>query len=380
MSRGTTAATTAVTGGTYAIVTGGGTSGHVLAALAIIERLALAGHPTAALHYVGTTRGIEQRLLPPTGVGFTLLDVIGLQRSFSRRNLAFVPKLLVAIWHAVRLLRALRPHVVVNVGGYASMPATFAAWTLRIPVVVVSYDLRPGLASRIAARMAVATAAAFADSPLARAQRTGAPIRSSMIGLDRNRDRDAARVSLGLPADRFVVSVFGGSLGAEVLNQVVVNLVELAAGRSDIAVYHVVGERWLGAAAGERSGDAGIMYRVIGYEEQMPQVYAASDLMVTRAGASTIAELAATGTPAVLVPWPGAAENHQLDNARTLSDNAAALLIEQVDLNASGLYELIDGFINDPPSLERLSEAAALQGDLHRGDSLIVLIEKVAAR
>ncbi len=146
---------------THAVVTGGGTSGHVLPALAIMDRLVVAGHAPSSLHYVGTERGIESRLLPPTGFGFTLLDVVGLQRSLTRRNLSFVPKLIGATRRARRLLRELRPAVVVNVGGYASMPATFAARRLGIPVVVVSYDLRPGLASRLAARGAAAVAASF---------------------------------------------------------------------------------------------------------------------------------------------------------------------------------------------------------------------------
>jgi UDP-N-acetylglucosamine--N-acetylmuramyl-(pentapeptide) pyrophosphoryl-undecaprenol N-acetylglucosamine transferase len=366
--------------GNYAVVTGGGTSGHVLPALAIMDRLAAAGHDPVTLHYVGAERGIEQRLLPPTGYGFTLLDVVGLQRSLSRRNLMFLPKLVRATWQARRLIGTLQPRVVVNVGGYASMPATLAARLANVPIVVVSYDLRPGLASRLAARIAAATAAAFADSALPRARRTGAPIRPAIIALDRRRDRAAARSALGLPPERFVLSVFGGSLGAQVINEAVGDLVELAAARTDIAVHHVVGERWLTDAAAEHPGESGIMYHVIGYEERMPEVYAASDLMVTRSGASTIAELAATGSPAVLVPWPGAAENHQIDNARTLSNHGAAILVEQAELTGAGLLALVDGFIANPASLEQLSTAAQVQGVFHRGNSLIELIEEVATR
>jgi UDP-N-acetylglucosamine--N-acetylmuramyl-(pentapeptide) pyrophosphoryl-undecaprenol N-acetylglucosamine transferase len=368
----------------HAVVTGGGTSGHVLPALAIMDRLVDLGREPASLHYVGTRRGIETRLLPPTGYAHTFLDVVGLQRSLSRRNLAFLPKLVRATWQARRLLGELRPDVVVNVGGYASMPATLAARLRRIPVVVVSYDLRPGLASKLSARSAAAVAAAFADSPLPRARPTGAPIRPEIIAVDRGRDREAARRALDIPTDRFVVTVFGGSLGAKAINDAVVELAARWADRSDVYVHHVVGERWVSDVAArvppQRGAAAGIMYRVIGYEDRMPQLYAASDLMITRAGASTIAELAATGTPAIVVPWPGAAENHQVDNARTLSDGGAAILLEQHDLSGDRLEAEVADLMSHPDRLAAIGAAAHREGERHRGPSLIELIEEVAAR
>jgi UDP-N-acetylglucosamine--N-acetylmuramyl-(pentapeptide) pyrophosphoryl-undecaprenol N-acetylglucosamine transferase len=364
--------------GCFAVVAGGGTAGHVLPAIAIMERLVSAGHPASELHHVGTVRGIESRLLPPTGFASTRLDVIGLQRSLTWRNLLFVPKLIRATWQAWRLLGRLRPRVVVNVGGYASLPATFAAFLRRRPVVVVSYDQRPGLASKVSARFATAVAAAFPDSPLPRARTTGAPIRSEVIAVDRRTQRTAARTALGLPEERFVIAVFGGSLGAKALNTAVVGLLERWADRSDLCIHHVVGERWVAEMPPPRWSAKGIMYRVIGYEDRMPLLFAASDLMVTRAGASTIAELAATGTPAIVVPWPEAAENHQLDNARTLTDRGAAVLLEQHDLDADSLAELVDGLRSDPARLPDISRRAHLEGERHRSDSLIRLIEEAS--
>jgi UDP-N-acetylglucosamine--N-acetylmuramyl-(pentapeptide) pyrophosphoryl-undecaprenol N-acetylglucosamine transferase len=374
---------------TFAVVTGGGTAGHVLPALAIMDRLVAAGVPRAALHHVGTTRGVEARLLPPTGFGHTLLDVDGLQRSLSarnlRRNLVFLPKLIGGTVRAWRLLGRLRPHVVVNVGGYASMPATFAAWVRRVPVVVVSYDQRPGLASRVTARFAACAATAFEGSPLRRARLTGAPIRPEIIAVDRERDRASAREMLGLPPDRFVVTVFGGSLGAKAINDAVAEVVRTAPDRADLCIHHITGDRWVaptgasGVSAGTRGVD-GIMYRVIGFDDRMAQLYAASDLMVTRAGASTIAELAATGTPAIVVPWPDAAENHQLDNARTLSDHGAAVLLEQRDLTGERLLQEIDALRTDQARVASIAAAARAAGARHRDDSLIEVILEVGGR
>ena len=367
----------------HALVTGGGTSGHVLPAIAIMDRLAAAGHHRETLHYAGTRLGNEPRLLPPTGYVATFFDVVGLQRALSLRNVEFVPKLVRATWLAVRLLRRLRPAVVVNVGGYASMPCTIAALLCRVPVVVVSYDRRPGLASRLSARWAATVAAAFEDSPLPRARTTGAPIRAEIIAIDRAADRAGARARLGVPDDRFMIAVFGGSLGAKVINEAVEGLVERWGDRGDLYVHHVVGERWLGEVSPSPpalQGQAGIMYHVIGYDDRISELYAASDLMITRAGASTIAELAATGTPAIVVPWPDAAENHQLDNARTLSDLGAAVLVEQAALTVDRLCSEVDDLVAHPERRATISRAARAAGERHRGDSLIDLIDEVAAR
>jgi len=364
--------------GCLAVVTGGGTSGHVLPALAIVDALVEAGVPLERLHYVGTTRGVETRLVPPTGLAHDFLDVVGLQRSLSRRNLAVPRRLAASVRTAGRLLDQLRPSVVVNVGGYASFPATWAARRRRIPYVVVSYDRRPGLVSRLLAPRAAACAVAFAGSALPHAELTGAPVRRSIARLDRSARRAEAREALGLPADRFVVGVVGGSLGAGAVNTVVSEVVEQLGTRSDLAVYHVVGDRHLATAAAPRDGSDGILYVVKGYEDRIDLLYAAADLLVTRAGAGTIAELSAAGVPAVIVPWPDAAENHQLDNARVLGDAGAAVVVEQHDLTAALLIAEIDRFVADPAALGALADAARRAGEVHRGSALVDLVLRVA--
>ena len=364
----------------FAVVTGGGTSGHVLPALAIADALVAAGHPRDDLHYIGTQRGFETTLLPPTGYPHTLLDVVGLQRSLSRRNLSFAPKLWRSTKDAKQLLGRLGPRVVVNVGGYASFPATWAARRMRIPYVVVSYDRRPGLVSKLLARKATACAVAFPGSALPHAVLTGAPVRQELIALDRHGARAAARRALDLPDDRFVVAVMCGSQGAGAVNDVVTGTVERLATRRDLAVYHVVGERFLESAAPARDGADGILYRVIGYEHRMPQLYAAADLLVTRAGAGTIAELATVGAPAIVVPWPDAAENHQVDNAKVLSDVGAAVLVEQEHLTVDRLVAEIERLAADRGALDELATRARDAGEMHRSGRLVALVEEVADR
>ena len=364
---------------TFAMVTGGGTSGHVLAALAVADALVARGHERGSIHYVGATRGVEQRLLPPTGYKYSLFDVVGLQRSLSLRNLAFLPKLARSTWQAAGLLRKLAPKLVVNVGGYASFPITAAAILRRVPIVVVSYDRRPGLVSKLVARRAAACAVAFEGSTLPGAVLTGAPIRQEVLAIDRHADRSEARSKLDLPDDRFLFAVVGGSLGAQRLNQITAEVVADLGQRTDISVFHVVGERNLAGAAPGLDGSQGIMYQVRGYEDRMPLVYAAADLMMTRAGAATIAELATVGMPALIVPWPGAAENHQVENARELSDHHGAVLIEEADLTTDRVVAEITRLMSNPGMLAEMSAAAAAIGARHRSGALVDLIERVAA-
>jgi len=363
---------------TFAVVTGGGTSGHVLPALAVADALVTNGHAPDSIHYVGTQRGVENKLVPLTGYPYTMLDVVGLQRSLSTRNLAFVPKLFGAVRAARRLLRELQPSVVVNVGGYGSFPATWAARRLKIPYVVVSYDRRPGMVSKLLAKRAAACAVAFEGSQLPHAELTGAPVRAEMVYLDRAAARQAARAAFGVPDDRFLVAVVCGSLGAAVVNDVVANAVGRLGDRGDLAVYHVVGDRFLGSAAPSRDSGHGILYRVIGYEDRMATLYAAADLLVTRGGAGTIAELATVGAPAIIVPWPGAAENHQVDNAKVLSSHGAAVLIEQPEFTIDRLVREIERFLAEPAELAQMAAAAYEAGAVHRSGRLVALVERVA--
>jgi UDP-N-acetylglucosamine:LPS N-acetylglucosamine transferase len=370
-----------VTEQTFAVVTGGGTAGHVLPALAIAEALVDHGHDPTEIHYVGALRGIETRLLPATPFPHTFLDVTGLQRELNmanvRRNTTMVPKLVTARRAAVRLLRELAPRVVVSVGGYASLPAVLAARRLRIPVVVVSYDRRPGRASALTARIAAVAAVAYPDSPLPRAVVTGAPLRRHILAVDRARDRGPARAALGLPDDRFVVVVTGGSQGSAALNTAVADFAADHAGDRGLALRQVVGDRFLDRAPAPRDGADGLLHQVVGYEEHVERLYAAADLLVGRGGASTVAEAAVTGTPSILVPWAGAAEDHQTLNVRWLADQGGAVLLPEPEVARLG--SVIAGLRADPAALAAMAEAAFQAGDLHRGGTLADVVEDVAA-
>jgi UDP-N-acetylglucosamine:LPS N-acetylglucosamine transferase len=366
---------------TFAVIAGGGTAGHVLPALAIAEALTAAGHDPADIHYVGAQRGIETRLLPASPFAATFLDVTGLQRRADlaglRANAVMVPKMVRAIARARSLLGRLEPRLVVSVGGYASVPAVVAARLRRIPVVVVSYDRRPGLASRMAARFAAASAVAFPESPLPNATVTGAPVRRAVLAVDRERERAAARRTLGLPLDRFVVAVTGGSQGSGVLNDAVRRYVADHAGDRGLAVRQVVGERFLADAGTGRDGADGVLHQIVGFDDDLPLTYAAADVLVGRGGASTVAEVAVTGVPAVLVPWAAAAEDHQTENVAWLADQGGAIALPEGELDQ--LDRVLERVRADEDERAGLAARALAAGEVHRSGALVALLERVAA-
>jgi len=361
---------------TFAVITGGGTAGHVVPALAIAEELEERGHRPDTLLYIGASRGIETRLLPKSPYPHAFLDVIGVQRRVTRGNAAFLPKLVRAAAAARRLLREHRPRVVVSVGGYASLPAVLAARRLQVPIVAVSFDRRPGRASSLAARFAAASAVAFEGTHLPRAVVTGAPVRRVIREVDRRAGRQPARAALELPSDRFVVAVTGGSQGSGALNEAILAFIAERVGDTGLATYHVAGERFASDIADRLGTATGAVHRVVGYEPRIDLVYAAADLLIGRGGASTVAEVAATGTPAILVPWAGAAEDHQTANVRWLSDQGAAVHLPEHQLRRLGV--IIDELRGQPDQLTGLARNATAAGTLHRRGAIGDLVERVA--
>jgi len=378
--------------GTFVLLTGGGTAGHVQPALAVGEALVARGHAPSTIRFVGSRRGMEGRLVPEAGFEVTLLPGRGIQRRLTLANLGAVVGLLVACVLAFAILLRRRPRVVVTVGGYAGLPCSAAAIALRVPLVVVSYDAVPGASNRIVARFACKCAVAFASTALPHQVVTGAPLRSSVLKAQRSgQGRDSARAAIGVGSGRFLLAVAGGSLGARRLNEAAIGLAKSWAGRGDLAVYHVAGERNLADVRAEAAGlglgpqvstgsgtGIGLDYRLVGYEQQMPALLAACDLAVCRAGASTVAELAAIGTPSVLVPLPGAPHDHQTRNAEALSELGAAVLLGDEDCTPERLCELVESLLADPERLASMGSAAAAAGHRDAADMVAALVESVS--
>jgi UDP-N-acetylglucosamine--N-acetylmuramyl-(pentapeptide) pyrophosphoryl-undecaprenol N-acetylglucosamine transferase len=374
--------------GAFALVTGGGTAGHVQPALAVGEALVDLGHEPSTILYVGSRRGMEGRLVPEAGFEVILLPGRGVQRRLTRENLEAAGGLLVACALAFAIVLRRRPRVVVTVGGYAGLACSLAAIVLRVPLVVVSCDAVAGASNRLVARFARKCAVAFETTSLHNQVVTGAPLRKAVLGTDRSpHGRNAARAALGVPAGRFLLAVEGGSLGARRLNDAALGLAKSWAARNDVTIYHVAGERNLAEVTREAGGlglgpqalpETGLDYRLVGYERQMPALLAACDFSVCRAGASTVAELAAIGTPSALVPLPGAPNDHQTRNAEALAWAGAARLIPDEDCSAERLEEIVAPLLDDPERLESMSSAAAAAGHRDAAERVAALVESVS--
>jgi len=359
-----------VTGERYAVVAGGGTAGHLQPALAIAEALVDAGHPRERIEFVGSARGQDRSTLEGRGFPFTLLPGRGIVRSLAPRqlaaNLAAAAGLVVACARGLGVVLRARPRVVVSVGGYASLPASLAAVVLGVPLVLVNVDAVPGAANRLLGRFARASAVGWEGCPLPRAVVTGTPVRDEIAGAgDALHDAAAGRTVLGLPTDRATVVAFGGSLGARHVNRVVAELAVRWKDRHDRTIYHIVGRRdwddYAGPGPARPDADGLCLVRVP-YEDRMAAAYAAADVMVCRAGAMTVAELAVAGVPSVLVPLPGAPGDHQTANARVLERAGAALVVADGDLDASLLDSELDALLGDPDRLAAMGRAAASLG------------------
>jgi UDP-N-acetylglucosamine--N-acetylmuramyl-(pentapeptide) pyrophosphoryl-undecaprenol N-acetylglucosamine transferase len=346
---------------TWAVVAGGGTAGHVVPAIAAARALVEGGRPAATIHFVGARRGPEARLVPAAGFGITLLPGRGIARRLTPANVGAVLGLAWAVVRAVALVARRRPAVVLTVGGYASVPCAVAAAALRVPIVVHEQNARPGLANRMVARFARACAVSFEGTALPRPVVTGNPVRPEILAVDRSpSSRSAARRELGLPPDATVVAVFGGSLGARRINRAAFGLVWAWEGRSGVAIRHAVGSRdWAKAQADlPRPPPGGLVYQAVEYEDRMPLLLSAADLAVCRSGGSTVAELAAVGLPAVLVPLPIAPDDHQTANARPLVDRGGAVLVPDAELTAERLALELDRLVGDAGRLEAMGRAA----------------------
>ena len=261
------------------------------------------------------------------------------------------------------------------------MGCVVAAYLWRVPVVVINVDAVPGAVNRVAARMAAASAVASPDVGLARAVPTGVPVRAEMLAIDRSSEgRRAARRRLGLPGETKVVAVSGGSLGSRRINRATLELARLWAGRSDVAIRHVVGRRDWPELEGAPVPVEGLTYQRVEYEEDMMSFYGAADIAVQRAGANTVAELALAGVPAVLVPLPGAPGDHQGANARSMAAAGGAVVVPDEELDGARLASELDRLITDAGRLAVMADAARALARPDAAKKVARLVEGLARR
>lgn len=331
-------------------VMAGGTGGHVFPALAVAEALRGLG---SQVFWIGTRRGMESRLIPETGFELEWVEIAGLRGKGLRATLSGPFKLFGALRQALAILRRRRPTVVLGMGGFVSGPGGLAARALGIPLVIHEQNAVPGLTNQWLARISSRVFEAFPGSfPNGRhAIATGNPVRRAIAELPPPRERLAGRTG------RARLLVVGGSLGAKALNETLPQALALLPAAVRPEVRHQAGEQTLELARAAYA-QAGVEAEVSAFIRDMAEAYAWADLVVCRAGALTVSELAAVGLGAILVPYPHAVDDHQVGNARYLTAVGAARLIIQRDLNPTGLAEQLGELLADRALLLRMAEAA----------------------
>jgi UDP-N-acetylglucosamine--N-acetylmuramyl-(pentapeptide) pyrophosphoryl-undecaprenol N-acetylglucosamine transferase len=330
------------------LMAAGGTGGHVIPALVVAREL-IARNPGAEILFVGTAKGIENRLVPEAGFALELVRVgawQGQSAAHRLKNLAGAPR---ALWQAFDILRRFQPDVVLGVGGYASGPIMLAAGVSGTPIAVLEPNAYPGMANRWIAPYISRALLAFGETAsFFRAETalvTGIPVRKEFFDIPRRTHGPS-----------FTVLIFGGSQGARSLNRAAVEALPLLASQeSELRIVHQTGQSEYNSTR-EAYARSEFRAEVLPYIDDMPGIFSETDLVVCRAGANTVAELAAAGKAAILVPFPAAANQHQLRNAEALARIGAARLILDKDLNGATLATAIGELRSQPELLAQMEQ------------------------
>lgn len=348
------------------IISGGGTGGHIYPAITIARAIADI-EPTEFL-YVGSKIGLENTLIPNEGIPFVTIDVRGLERKISFRNLVTLGKTAGSLLRAEQIIHKFKPDVVIGTGGFVCGPVLLAASLSGIPTLVQEQNVIPGVTNTILSRFVKCVALGYEEAADRFKRKdilvyTGNPVRKDIL----TGTRDHGRALLGLDPDKFTLLVAGGSRGARSINNAMIEVHRYFRDSRDIQILHVTGDHEYDRVVGQLEGiDGKGRYgegsHIIPYLHHMPEALAAADLAVYRAGAVGLAELTVRGLPAILIPYPYAAEDHQRYNAQALVMCGAAKMILDKMLTGRELLEEIVHLKNDPEALKRMARASKSKG------------------
>jgi len=316
---------------TRILIAGGGTGGHLFPGVALAEELR-AREPGAAIKFVGTRRGIEARVLPELGWDVEFIEVSGLKTVGAAGAVKGMFRLPRALWQARRIVKAFQPDAVIGVGGYASGPVVLAAKMRGIPTAICEQNSIPGLTNKLLGRMVRNVFLSFDESKRffkdKKIVMSGNPVRRDLV--------QKLLSAAATPDDAIHVLVVGGSQGAVAVNELASKALISVAPATKLAIVHQTGEKDLEPTAA-RYREANVAAETRAFIKDMAAAYGRADLIIGRAGATTVAELAIAGKPAIFIPYPFAADNHQELNAKEMADKGAALMFRQADLTAEKL-------------------------------------------
>jgi len=350
------------------IISGGGTGGHIYPAVTIAKTIAAMTTPCEIL-FVGTQEGLEADLVPKEGFAFEAVNVRGFERRLSWSSVQTVFKTMTGLGQSWKIIRRFRPDIVIGTGGYVCGPVLLMASLMGIPTMIQEQNVIPGVTNRILARFVRKVAVGYPEAKeffgkqMDKVVATGNPIRPEVIAASRSEGVKA----LGLKDDRLTLLVVGGSRGARSINQAMMEVYRHFGGNNDIQILHVTGQNEYNNIVSLML-ESGIDRAIAGnitiapYLYDMPQALAAADLAIFRAGAIGLAELTVRGIPAILIPYPYAAANHQEFNARILEEAGAAVVILDAELTGSLLVDELEKLLSDRERLQRMAEASKKMG------------------
>jgi UDP-N-acetylglucosamine--N-acetylmuramyl-(pentapeptide) pyrophosphoryl-undecaprenol N-acetylglucosamine transferase len=329
------------------MIMAGGTGGHVMPALAVGRILQELGND---VHWMGTKNGFESQLVPQAGFPISYIDIQGLRRTTLLSWLLAPMQITKAILQSIRILMKERPHVVLSMGGYVAGPGALAAWLLRRPLILHEQNAIAGWTNRVLSRFAKRIMVAFPEVFAELARKvvfTGNPVRKEILNLNRESKNESEKINL---------LILGGSQGASILNQTVPQALALLPEEKRPHVWHQTGKNHLEVTKANYLNSK-IESRVSDFIQDMAAAYAWADIVICRAGALTVAEIAAVGVASILIPFPYAVDDHQTFNAKYLSSQGGAFLLAQSSLSAASLSALLLDLINNPVKRRMMAEA-----------------------
>ncbi|MGV8057165.1 MAG: undecaprenyldiphospho-muramoylpentapeptide beta-N-acetylglucosaminyltransferase [Smithellaceae bacterium] len=347
------------------VIAGGGTGGHLFPGIAIAEEFLKRDKQTEVI-FIGTKRGIESKLLAPAGYELRTIDVEGIKgRGLTALVKGFyqIPQ---SMWQSRRILKQFRPGIVIGVGGYASGPAVLAAHFMGIPTAIAEQNAVPGITNRILGKFVNKIFVTYAQTemlfPRSRVLLSGNPVRAAFAGL-----RNLQKVE----KDYRMLLIFGGSQGAAMINKNVVEMLpQLQKMKNKVRVLHQTGAKEVESV--RTSYDRyGIGADVTPFIVDMAEAYRQADLIICRAGATSLAEITAAGKATVLIPFPFATNDHQTKNALILAQAGAAVMINERDLSGNKLFEVLEGLLSDPKKLQLMENSSAKLGNINAAATIV---------
>lgn len=359
------------------VIAGGGTAGHVNPAIALAH--ALSGHDVT---FIGTARGVESTLVPAEGFELRTIDVAGFDRSKPMSIFKTGMRALAAVEQTRKILIAVDPDVVVGMGGYVSLPASFAAKSRGLPLLLHEQNIVLGLAHKVSKPLAARVAVSFEDTLREVGKKgvyTGNPVKAELTKLDLGEARRAGQRTFDLDPERQTLLVFGGSLGAKRINLAASGLRTLWAKRNDLQILHISGRAQFEALRDAPAGPPGsLIYRLVPYAAEMAEAYAVADLALCRGGATTVAELGVLGTPSIIVPYPFHRDKQQERHGKVLEVAGAAVVLADADTSASSVASLAEDLFADEQRLAHMKEQAASLGRPDAAERLAQLVSEAA--